>query len=91
MTNGKGSKHTVECNRRQSARMLGKLLPEETKAKLRGKDNRPFPPHCIKCINRDISICAQYNKTCFEARKTDCVKRLGRRKEHPDYQKAGEV
>lgn len=78
---------TIERRRALSAARLGRNHTEETKAKMRGRDNRPFPPHCIKCVNRDGSTCASYNKTCFLARETDCFRRSGRRKEHPDYKK----
>lgn len=82
---------TIETRRKMTILKLGKTQSEATKQKLCGIDRRPFPPHCIKCVNRDFSTCAKYNKSCFKARETDCFKRHGRRKEHPDYRKSVEV
>ena len=78
---------SIEACRKMSASRLGKPLCDSARAKLKGNNNRPFPPHCIKCINRDMNLCAQHNMSCFKARETECFKRLGRRKEHPDYRK----
>jgi hypothetical protein len=78
---------SIETRRSMSAARLGKSPSESTKQKLRGRDTRPFPPHCIKCSSRDAAICARFNKTCFHARETDCFKRSMKRIEHKDYQK----
>jgi len=70
-----------------SAIRIGMKHTEETKAKQRGHDNRPFPPKCIMCPSRDAEMCARYNQKCFDAREVICFKVLPRRKEHKDYRK----
>jgi hypothetical protein len=78
---------TIERRRAMSAARLGTTPTEETKAKQRGHDNRPFPPKCIKCPSRDADMCARYNQRCFDAKEVVCFKVLPRRKEHKDYRK----
>jgi len=78
-------KHTIEQNRAQSARQIGRKHTEATKEKMKGKDNRPFPPKCILCMSRDLDMCAKYNMRCFDAKEIVCFRRYMQRKEHPDY------
>jgi len=80
-------KLSTELCRKMSAFRLGFKHSEETKSKMRGHDNRPFPPKCIKCPSRDVEMCARYNQRCFDAREVVCFKVLPRRKEHTDYKK----
>jgi hypothetical protein len=76
---------SIEARRKMSASKLGKPLCDSARAKLKGNNNRQFPARCIKCVNRDANVCACYNMSCTKARETECFKRLGRRKEHPEY------
>ncbi len=80
-------KHSIEACREKSARALGRTHTEESKAKMRGHDNRSFPMKCIQCSSRDLNMCAKYNMTCFDARKTECFRQYMKRKERPDYVK----
>jgi hypothetical protein len=83
----KYDRFTIEYRRELSASRMGVKHTEETKANMRGHDNRPFPPKCIKCPSRDAGMCARYNQRCFDARVTMCFKRVSWRVVHKDYRK----
>lgn len=82
----KYERFTLEYRRALSASRMGVTHTEETKARMRGHDNRPFPPKCIKCPSRDnITDCARYNMLCNKARETMCFKRVSWRIVHKNY------
>ena len=83
----KYEKYSIEYRRVLSASRIGVKHSEETKAKQRGHDNRPFPPKCIKCPSRDADMCARYNQRCFDAKEVLCFKVFQNRVEHKDYRK----
>lgn len=78
---------SIETSRKLAAALTGKKRTPETIAKLKGATGRKtYPSKCNKCENRDATMCARFNMTCFKARIDTCF-RMYQRKDHPDYVK----